>query len=268
MRRLVVNGIYWGLGMDVPAKADVTYVDEYIPSFYGFEGFRKGLKASDFDLGKKEYVRLRSPQIELNVEQGAASLTPLVAGGSRENVQLLSQDIRFIKVGQMAFSRPGEYLYSSASFIILMLLPLIALAGVLVYSRQRQAVLQDQVGYRNRRAMKVAQKGLKQAAYLLKESAGSPNTKQRLRFYAEVSRALWKYLGDKLNIPQSEFSVEGAITELSRRGVDTDLQQALRMVLESCDMARFAPTSLGQATMEKTYDEARRIIVELERTIR
>ena len=39
--------------MDVPAKADVTYVDEYIPSFYGFDGFRKGLRASDFELGKK-----------------------------------------------------------------------------------------------------------------------------------------------------------------------------------------------------------------------
>jgi hypothetical protein len=53
MRRLVVNGVYWGLGMNVPAKADVTYVDEYIPSFYGFDGFRKGLRASDFELGKK-----------------------------------------------------------------------------------------------------------------------------------------------------------------------------------------------------------------------
>jgi hypothetical protein len=53
LRRLVVNGVYWGLGMDVPAKADVTYVDEYIPSFYGFEGFRKGLRATDFELGKK-----------------------------------------------------------------------------------------------------------------------------------------------------------------------------------------------------------------------
>ena len=53
LRRLVVNGVYWGLGLDVPAKADVTYVDEYIPSFYGFEGFRKGLRASDFELGKK-----------------------------------------------------------------------------------------------------------------------------------------------------------------------------------------------------------------------
>jgi hypothetical protein len=53
LRRLVVNGVYWGLGLDVPARADVAYVDEYMPSFYGFEGFRKGLRASDFELGKK-----------------------------------------------------------------------------------------------------------------------------------------------------------------------------------------------------------------------
>jgi hypothetical protein len=53
LRRLVVNGVYWGLDLDVPASADVRYVDEYIPSFYGFDGFRKGLLASDFELGKR-----------------------------------------------------------------------------------------------------------------------------------------------------------------------------------------------------------------------
>ena len=53
LRRLVVNGVYWGLGLNVPARADVTYVDDYDPSFYGFDGFRKGLHASDFALGKK-----------------------------------------------------------------------------------------------------------------------------------------------------------------------------------------------------------------------
>lgn len=53
LRRLVVNGVYWGLGLDVPAKADVRYVDEYVPSFYGFDGFRRGLRPSDFALGRK-----------------------------------------------------------------------------------------------------------------------------------------------------------------------------------------------------------------------
>ena len=45
--------MYWGLGLNVPAKADVRVVDEYVPSFYGFDGFRKGLVVSDFALGKK-----------------------------------------------------------------------------------------------------------------------------------------------------------------------------------------------------------------------
>lgn len=53
LRRLVVNAVYWGLGLDVPARADVAFVDEYRPSFYGFDGFRKGLRAADFELGKK-----------------------------------------------------------------------------------------------------------------------------------------------------------------------------------------------------------------------
>ena len=53
LRRLIVNAVYWGLELEVPAKADVAYVDPYEPSFYGFDGFRKGLRISDFDLGKK-----------------------------------------------------------------------------------------------------------------------------------------------------------------------------------------------------------------------
>ena len=53
LRRLIVNGVYWGLGLGVPSRADVTIVDEYTPSFYGFDGFRKGLRASDFALGAK-----------------------------------------------------------------------------------------------------------------------------------------------------------------------------------------------------------------------
>lgn len=53
LRRLIVNGVFWGLGLPVPEKADVTYVDEYKPSFYSGNGFRKGMKPEDLALGKK-----------------------------------------------------------------------------------------------------------------------------------------------------------------------------------------------------------------------
>jgi hypothetical protein len=48
LRRLLVNGVYWGLGLEVPAKADVTPVVEWKPSKYSFNMFHPGLKAEDF----------------------------------------------------------------------------------------------------------------------------------------------------------------------------------------------------------------------------
>ena len=35
-RRLLVNGVFWSLDMDVPAKANVDVVGEFNPSAYGF----------------------------------------------------------------------------------------------------------------------------------------------------------------------------------------------------------------------------------------
>ena len=62
LRRLIVNGVFWGLGLDVPAKADVTPVGDYKPTMYGtkdstdvsdpygFRGFKKGVKPSEHAL--------------------------------------------------------------------------------------------------------------------------------------------------------------------------------------------------------------------------
>lgn len=49
LRRLVVNGVFWGAGLKVPAKADVTLVGAYQPSNYQFDGFKKGTKAGDYE---------------------------------------------------------------------------------------------------------------------------------------------------------------------------------------------------------------------------
>lgn len=50
LRRLVVNGVFWGLKLPVPPKADVTPVGAYDPLPYGFNGFRKGVKPADHEL--------------------------------------------------------------------------------------------------------------------------------------------------------------------------------------------------------------------------
>jgi len=50
MRRLVVNSVFWGLGLEVPAKANVEIVGEFKPTMYGFGGFKKDTRPSDYEL--------------------------------------------------------------------------------------------------------------------------------------------------------------------------------------------------------------------------
>lgn len=48
LRRLVANGVYWGLNLKVPAKADVTIPGEYKPTKYSTKAHKKGLKPAEF----------------------------------------------------------------------------------------------------------------------------------------------------------------------------------------------------------------------------
>lgn len=54
LRRLLVNGVYWGLEMEVPAKADVRVIGKYEPSDYSFDGARQGVKPADLAMTKAE----------------------------------------------------------------------------------------------------------------------------------------------------------------------------------------------------------------------
>ena len=66
LRRLVVNGVYWGLGLDVPPKADVSYVGEYKPTMYGFKTYVKGRKPADHERLDAARVREQPRQAALH----------------------------------------------------------------------------------------------------------------------------------------------------------------------------------------------------------
>ena len=52
LRRLLVNGCYWCMGMEdqIPAKSNVDCVGEYNPTMFGFGTFKKGVHPSDHKL--------------------------------------------------------------------------------------------------------------------------------------------------------------------------------------------------------------------------
>lgn len=59
-RRLLVNAVYWGLGQEVPAKADVGLVGDFAPSAYGNK-FQPGVRPADLALPVSE-LNARKPR--------------------------------------------------------------------------------------------------------------------------------------------------------------------------------------------------------------
>ncbi|MGJ8656719.1 MAG: PVC-type heme-binding CxxCH protein [Akkermansiaceae bacterium] len=92
LRRLVVNGVYWGLDMKVPAKADVTIDGEYKPSFYGFKGFKKKHTPSDFVLKKEaEVMKTMGPEVPTSLNIGKNSRIGFIGGGLASRMNLFSE---------------------------------------------------------------------------------------------------------------------------------------------------------------------------------
>jgi HEPN domain-containing protein len=216
-----------------------------------------------FDPGKGRYVTTTAPAIELQVEQGAASAAPALTGGDRADVEVISQDIRFIKIGESDVRRKGGVLPGAPWVVVLLLLPAAACAGSFVYARRRSVLMSDAAAFRNRRALKVARTGLHQAEQLLRQGPSAGGA-----FHAEVARALWKYLGDKLDVPPAEISLERVAAELGKRSVDGKLVAEVAALLERCEMTRFAPVTADAGGLKNTYDEASRLIVALERHLK
>ena len=50
LRRLLVNGVYWALDDEVPAKTNVALVGDFNPSDYSFNGYRRGVRPADLQL--------------------------------------------------------------------------------------------------------------------------------------------------------------------------------------------------------------------------
>ncbi len=215
---------------------------------------------SFYDVEKRNYQTFHSPEFTMNVAKGAEIVSSSAEGISKEDVKLLGEDIRFIKSGDVPLHRIGERFVGSPAFFALSVGPFVAFFGFLVYVRRRERVMGNVVMLRNRKARKIALRRLDAAKKFL-------DGKMREEFYAEISRALWGYIGDKLGIPPADLSIEGVSTTLRGRSVPEDSVARLAATIERCEFERFAP-SADSARMDDVYHGAVDLISSIEDHLR
>jgi hypothetical protein len=112
---------------------------------------------------------------------------------------------------------------------------------------------------RNRKAGKVSMKRLHNAAACLKND-------EMDSFYEEILKALWGYLSDKLNIPVADLTRSAAMTALAEKGIDQERIKSLASILDTCEYARYAPSSSGTEA-SAVYEGASQFIKSVENSL-
>jgi len=211
-----------------------------------------------FDLDRNAYNTLRSQRFEFTVVPGK-DMSSGATVASKSDVQLLGEDIRFLKLSLGDLHQINAPLLSSSWLAVLIALPPLAFLGALGFRKRQEKLLGRVDQLRFAKAGREATKRLKQAKKLLSQG----NTES---YHAEISRALFGYLEDKLHIPKASLTIDDAVALLGRQGVSSETVQSLRSCVDRAEFARFAPASDTREARTELMDAAADVINSVERS--
>ncbi|HEY9195097.1 MAG TPA: BatD family protein, partial [Mucilaginibacter sp.] len=215
------------------------------------------VKFAYFNPATGRYVSLTTQAFHIKVAKGTGDGSNVTAfsNAGKQDVKVLSNDIRYIKTGT-ELNEVGSDFYGSGLYYFLLILGPVGFLGALVYGKWRDKNNADVVGLKSRKAGKVAAKHLASAKQQLNDKKA---------FYENLFRGLYGYLSDKLNIPYADLNREKIAGELKARSLDESLINEMLDTLDLCEMARYAPVS--GITEQQVFDKAQNMINNIENKI-
>ena len=217
------------------------------------------IRFSYFDIEEKTYKTLSSPEYTIHVNRGNGANGEngegqVITYTQKEDIKQLGTDIRYIDT--KAPKKSTEQRLQNTNLIwLFFVVPLILSIVTLIVLRKQIKENADITRVRYKQANKVAQKRLKAAATALKA-----NNKDA--FYAEIERAAWIYLSDRLSIPTTDLNKENIASILMQKGVSDTLIKEVKDVLSTAEFARYAPAT--DHAMDDLYKATTNLINNLE----
>lgn len=209
-----------------------------------------------FDPDARQYRTLDGEQFSVEVAKGKGGST--AQNLSKEDIELLNSDIRYIHTGKAVYQTGASSFFATRRYWLAYALSFAAFVALIVAFRRRVALNADVARRRGRGASKAATRRLKQARRLLSKHEANA-------FYDETMRALWGYVADKLNIATADLTKENVRERLAERGVSAELIDQFVHTLDECEFARYAPGDPAE-NMEKTYTSAEFVINQMEKS--
>lgn len=203
-----------------------------------------------YDTTKHGYRTIKTQSFHIIVGKGNGKRN------SEADYSQVDNDIHDLMKGAVDQRRIDEFFFGSVGYSISLLFPLVIFVILLIVFHKRALEMADIVKLRGKRANKVAVKRLRYANRLMKEGRSND-------FYDEVLRALWGYVGDKLNMPVEKISRENISDNLAAHAVDIPTINTFIEALDECEFERYAPGDVA-GNMNKTLESAITAITEIE----
>lgn len=214
-----------------------------------------------FNPETEKYVTISSQAFPIAItpdRNGGGASQGVTTVAKKEDVRLLGNDIRFIKLGSPALRSHVTPLILSPLYFIVAAAILILFAAVYAAMRKHIRDSRNTALVKGRRANKVAVQRFRTAAKYMKEQ-------NRHAFYEEMLRALWGYLSDRFNIPVADLTKESVREELARRGAH-DEARLITEIISECEEAQYSPSA--SVRMDEVYAEGIDIISRIESAIK
>lgn len=210
-----------------------------------------------FEPASARYFTVKSPEFTVKVTGEPSKNVNANAANAvgKEDVAALGQDIRYIKTTAPEFKKGNTFL-GSAGFVAMYSAPVLLFIGLIAARRRNETLAADVIGTKRRRALKQAKKRLS----IAEKHLGKGDKKN---FYDEVSRAIWGYLGDKLNIDMAELSKDNVEEKLLAKNAKPETIGKLKSLLSTCELALYSPVGEG-GEMKQNYETAMNLMADIE----
>lgn len=208
-----------------------------------------------YDVEANAYKTIKTQSFNLNVAKGNGS-----ASTSVDYSDLRDKDIHPIKEGDYDIQDIHNIFYGSASYWIILTILFVIFVGVLIIFRKRAIDNADITKLKVKKANRIATKRLRYANMLMLKN-------EHEKFYDEVLRALWGYVGDKLNINVEELSKDNISEKLAQKNVDKKTISMFLQAVDECEYNRYAPGDI-KGNMSQTFEAAMTAIIRIEDVLR
>lgn len=204
-----------------------------------------------YDVEANAYKTIKTQSFNLEVEKGDGNASTAIDYGDLKN-----KDIHPIKEGDFEVQDIADIFYGSPKYWGTLSILFVVFVGVLVIFRKRAIESADVTRLKIKKANRIATKRLQHANKLMLNN-------EHDKFYDEVLRTLWGYVGDKLNIPVEQLSKDNIAEKLAQRNVNEDTVNMFVKAVDECEYNRYAPGDT-KGNMNQTFEAAMTAIIKIE----